>query len=190
MKTVAALVVAVGFAAAPAAAQQVYIDYNPTAKFGSYKTFAWHDTPQVSIYNQNPLNHSRIKHGFAYYLIKAGMVEDTESPDVFVTYYGEVDSEFEVNTLAAAGYNIPTDWEWDPYWGNAAGTQTTTSTVQKAGTLVIDIWDIRTKEIIWRGTMTAVLNDNPQKTAKKIEKGIKKMVEKWQKQRAKDPLLN
>lgn len=176
-------------ATGPAAAQQVHIDYNPTADFGSYRTFAWHDTPKISIYDDNPLNHSRIKHGVAYYLIRAGMVEDTEDPDLNVTYYGEVDSEFEVNTLAAAGYNIPTDWEWDPYWGNAAGTQTTTSNVHKAGTLVIDIWDARTDEMVWRGTMVAVLNDNPKKTAKKIEKGIEKMVDKWQKMRAKDPLL-
>jgi hypothetical protein len=190
MKTAAAVAIVLGLAAAPVAAQQVHIDYNPTADFGSYHTFAWHDTPTISIYDENPLNHSRIKHGVEYYLIKAGMVEDTEDPDLYVTYYGEVDSDFEVNTLAAAGYNIPTDWEWDPYWGNAAGTQTTTSTIRKAGTVVIDIWDARTSKMVWRGTMSAVLDDNPKKTAKKIEKGIKKMVEKWQKLRAKDPLLN
>jgi hypothetical protein len=179
------LIVLVTLVAAPAAAQKVYVDYSPLADFESYKTFAWGPTPQVSVYDNNPLNHSRIKNGIEYYLIKGGMMEDTEDPDLYVTYYGETNSEFSVNT-AAVGYGFASDWTWDPFWGNAAGTMTTTPVEHKAGTLVIDIWDSKTMKLVWRGTMEGTLTDNLQKGAKMIDKGIQKMIKKWQKMYAKD----
>lgn len=185
MKRTLALAIVIAFVALPAAAQKVYVDYSPLADFGNYKTFAWGETPQATIYDNNPLNHSRIKHAVDYYLIKGGMFEDTENPDLYVTYYGDSDSEFNVN-MSRAGYGFATDWAWDPYWGNAAGTTTTTTTVQKAGTLVIDIWDSKTQKLVWRGSMEGTLTDNLQKSAKQIDKGIQKIVKKWQKMRAKE----
>ena len=180
------LCIILALAATPAAAQKVYIDYSPLADFGSYKTFAWTETPEASIYDNNPLNHSRIKHAVEYYLVQGGMVEVTENPDLYVTYYGESDTDFNVNISAAAGYLYPTDWTWDPYWGNASGTMTTTTTEYKAGTLVIDIWDAKTQKIVWRGSMSGTITEDLRKGAKKLDKGIEKMVKKWRKQRAKD----
>lgn len=185
MKRTLALVIVIAFAAIPAAAQRVYVDYSPLADFGNYKTFAWGSTPQASLLDNNPLNHSRIKHAIDYYLIKGGMMEDTEDPDLYVTYYGETDSEFNVN-IGMTGYGFASDWTWDPFWGSASGTTTTTATVHKAGTLVIDIWDSKTQKLVWRGSMEGTLTDNLQKSAKQIEKGIQKMVKKWQKMRAKE----
>jgi ribosome recycling factor len=62
----------------------------------------------------------------------------------------------------------------------------TTPVEQKAGTLVIDMWDAKTMKIVWRGTMTSTIPANPQKSHKKLDKGIEKMVEKWRKMYAKD----
>jgi len=185
MNRTLALVIVIVFAAIPASAQKVYVDYSPTGNFGNYKSFAWSSTPQASIYDNNPLNHSRIKNAVEYYLIKGGMMEDLEDPDLYVTYHGETDSEFNVN-IGAVGYGFATDWTWDPFWGNAGGTTTTTTSVHKAGTLVIDIWDAETMKLVWRGSMEGTLTDNLQKSAKMIDKGIEKMVKKWQKMRAKD----
>ena len=185
MKRILLLAIFAAFAATPAAAQKVYVDYSPLAEFGTYKSFAWGPTPQASIYDNNPLNHSRIKNAVEHYLVQGGMIEDTEDPDLFVTYYGETDSEFKLNTMAV-GYGFASDWTWDPYWGNAAGTMTSTPVEVKAGTLVIDIWDAKTQKLVWRGSMEGTLTDNLQKSAKMINKGIEKIVKKWQKMRAKE----
>jgi hypothetical protein len=185
MRKILALAVIIVWASIPASAQKVYVDYSPLADFGNYTTFAWGETPQASLLDNNPLNHSRIKHTVDYYLIQGGMVEDTENPDLYLTYYGETDTEFNVN-VSTAGYGYATDWAWDPYWGNASGMTTTTPTVHKAGTLVIDIWDAKTQKLIWRGSMEGTLTDNLQKSAKQIENGIAKIVKKWKKMRAKE----
>ena len=60
--------------AAPAAAQKSYIDYDRTVDMKSFKTYAWASTPDVSIYDDNPLMHSRIKNAIEYYMGKGGMV--------------------------------------------------------------------------------------------------------------------
>ncbi len=182
-----AIVLAIAFIAAPAAAQKVYVDYDPTVDMKSFKTYAWGPTPSVSVYDNNPLLHSRIKNAIEYYLIKGGMVEDTENPDIYATYYGESNSEFQIDTVASAGYAYGPGWTWDSYWGGSAvGMTTTTPIVQPAGTLVIDLWDAKTKKIVWRGTMTGVIPQNPQKATEKVDKGIQKMVAKWKEMYAKD----
>jgi hypothetical protein len=182
------LIIVIILVAIPATAQKVYVDYSPLADFDSYKTFAWGPTPQASLQDNNPLNHSRIKHGIEYYLIKGGMSENLEDPDLYVTYYGEAEENVSINTSLAGygGYGYGAGWTWDPYWGSSVGMTTTTPIVHEAGTLVIDLWDAKTKKIVWRGTMTATIPANPQKGAKKIENGLEKIVKKWQKMRAKE----
>lgn len=185
LATVIAIVIA-GIAA-PAAAQKSYIDYDRTVDMKSFKTFAWASTPNVSVYDNNPLAHSRIKNAIEYYLIQGGMMEDTENPDLWVTYYGESDENFKLNTVASGGYAYGSGWAWDPYWGSSSvGMTATTPIVHEAGTLAIDIWSAETMKIVWRGTMTATIPENPQKSHKKLDKGIKQMVEKWRKMYAKD----
>ena len=63
---------------------------------------------------------------------------------------------------------------------------TTTATSYERGTLIIDIWDARKKEAIWRGSAEAVIKQNPQKAAKQIDKLVDKIVNNWQKMYAKD----
>jgi hypothetical protein len=181
------LAIVIACIAAPAAAQKVYVDYDRTVDIKSYKTYAWASTPTVSVYDNNPLIHSRIKNAIEYYMGQGGMVENTDDPDVYVTYYGESDEEFKVNTFNTAGYGYGAGWAWDPFWGGSAvGMTATTPIVHQAGTLVIDIWNAKTMKIVWRGTMTATIPENPQKSAKKLDKGIKKMIEKWRKMYVKD----
>jgi len=181
------LAIVIACIAAPAAAQKVYVDYDRTVDIKSHKTYAWASTPTVSVYDNNPLIHSRIKNAIEYYMGKGGMVENTDDPELYVTYYGEADEGFRVNTINTGGYGYSSGWAWDPFWGGSAvGMTATTPIVHQAGTLVIDIWDAKTMKIVWRGTMTATIPENPQKSAKKLDKGIKKMIEKWRKMYAKD----
>jgi hypothetical protein len=186
----AVLVLVLAATAAPARAQKVYVDYSPLADFSSYQTFAWGPTPQASLLDNNPLNHSRVKNAVRYYLTKSGLteLEPDQGPQLFVTYHGEVDSAVSVNSFADqyAAYGYPAGWAWDPGWINAAGMTSTTPIVHEAGTLVIDVWDAEKKSIIWRGTITGTLSDDLQKGAKKLERGIEKLVGKWQEIRAKE----
>ena len=67
--------------AATASAQKVHVDYDRSAEFGVYKTFAWGKTPDTSLQGEAPLMHSRVKNSIEYHLTEGGLVEDTENPD-------------------------------------------------------------------------------------------------------------
>ena len=62
-------------------------------------------------------------------------------------------------------------------WGD--GTSTTTVQKIPVGELVVDIGDPNTKKMLWQGTATDTVNDNPDKTAKKIDKAVEKMFKKF-----------
>lgn len=55
------------------------------------------------------------------------------------------------------------------------GSVTTTVDTYQVGTLVVDIFDARTKEAIWRGTSSKTLSGNPQKNADNLNKAVVKM---------------
>ncbi|HSN55338.1 MAG TPA: DUF4136 domain-containing protein [Candidatus Sulfomarinibacteraceae bacterium] len=187
MHKLVGIAIVLALVAAPAAAQKVYVDYDRSADISSYETFAWGDTPEASLSDNNPFIHSRIKNAIEYHLTKAGLTEVGSNPDLYVTYYGESGEEVSFMTTSVGwGYGYGPGWYWDPYWGGMGGMTTTTPIVHEAGTLVIDIWDAKTKNLVWRGTLSGTIPDDPQKMSKKVEAGIEKIVTKWQKMYAKD----
>jgi len=192
MRKLLGITVVLVLAAVPASAQKVYVDYDRTADIDSYSTFAWGETPEASMQDNNPFIHSRIKNAVEYHLTKGGLTEDTADPDLYVTYHGEATEEVSFMTTSVTyGYGYGPGWGWDPYWsgywgGMGMGTTTTRAYTYTKGTLLVDIWDAKEKQLIWRGSATDTVPENPQKGAKKIENGIEKIVKKWQKMYAKD----
>ena len=61
------------------------------------------------------------------------------------------------------------------------GMSTSTSRVRTytEGTLVVDIYRADKKELVWRGVVTATLDENPRKVEKKINKGVAKLFKKY-----------
>lgn len=164
------------------------MDYDREAINGDYKTFAWGPTPDTSIGAESPLMHSRIKNAIEYRLTNGSLVENEKDPDLYVTYHTSSKEEVQLTTTGM-GYGYGPGWGWDPYWRGGMGgmgSSTTTSHSYERGTLIIDIWDAKKKQAIWRGSAEAVIKQNPQKAAKQIDKSIDKIVKRYQKMRAKD----
>jgi hypothetical protein len=73
-----------------------------------------------------------------------------------------------VNTaLAAKG--------WRRFGGGHFGESTTTSDTYKVGTVVVDLFNARTKQLIWRGTASDTLSDNSDKNIKNLDEGVDKL---------------
>jgi len=170
--------------APPAAAQKVYVDYDTYADFDSYKTFAWVDTDTTSLKMDFPEVDSLIKNNIEYYLVKGGMAEDTEDPDVYVTYHASTQNQTQFMT-ATFGYSYGAGWAWGPYWGPRMVSGTVATEFER-GTMIIDIWDARKKEALFRGTVTKIHADDPMKAIKQIDNGIDKIVTKYREMRAKE----
>jgi len=176
--------IAVALIATPCAAQKVYVDYDTYADFDSYKTFAWVDTNTTSLKLDFPEVDSMIKNNIEYYMVKGGMAENLDDPDVYVTYHGSSSTQTQFMTTTF-GYSYGTGWNWGPYWGPrmVSGTM---GTEFKKGTMIIDIWDARKKEALFRGTVINIHGNDPLKAIKDIDKGIDKVVKAFRKMRAKE----
>jgi len=56
-------------------------------------------------------------------------------------------------------------------WGQAI----TTPETYTVGTLVVDLFDVRTMQLVWRGAGTETLSDKPEKDTQKLNKAVEKM---------------
>ena len=145
-------------------AQKVNVDSNPAAPFGTYKTYAWVDgTPAP-----NPLNEQRLHASIDQRLAARGLTKDAAAPDVVVTT--------SVMTQQRQEF-VPTGFAYGPWWGGLGYRGAYLDTYVE-GTLVVDFYDVRTKQMVWRGVATATASEKPTKNIKKMEKALDKMFEK------------
>jgi len=182
MKHVFVFVAVAVFAVGCSSTTDIYVDYDRNADFASYETFAWAPEHQEWMEGSNPLMHSRLKNAIEYYLTEAGLVEDTDNPDLLVTYHGKSREQVSFTTTTM-GYGYGPGWGWSPYWGGMGmGMSTTTPNVYEEGTLVIDIWDTARKTVVWRGSASGVIPSEPSKQAEQIDEAVARIVAKWQKE--------
>jgi hypothetical protein len=188
MKHVPALVLLLlvfGASALPAKKKtDVHISYDREVDLSKYDTFTWGATPTASLSDSVPAVHSLIKNLIELEIVKAGMYEDKDKPQTRVTYWSEESSEVRVD-VNNAGYTYGTGWHYDPFWDAAYGAWQVRahgrSVVYPRGTLVIDIWDVETKKVVWRATVSTIVPENPSGAVKRIEKAIRAMAAEWEK---------
>jgi len=173
MRRYIGLVILVIVAAVSASAMDIYVDYDRSGRFSWYKTYAWMDTDETSLEGHNDLMHSRIKTAIMQQLSQGRMTENTENPDLYVTYHAGSRQAVYVDPVAF-GYGFGSGW-------GGLGVSTARSSTYEQGTLVIDIWEAETKKLVWRGVAVDAFSDNPDKADKMINKAIEKMISKWRK---------
>jgi hypothetical protein len=66
-------------------------------------------------------------------------------------------------------------WGWRRFGRGGFGDATTTEHDYKVGTLVIDLYDVKTKQLIWRGRAQDTVSDKATQTEKNLDKGVAKM---------------
>jgi hypothetical protein len=193
MRIKAVVALALFLMAGPVFAQKTFIDYDKNYDFSTMETFSWSETSETSLEMADPMLHSRIVNGIEYYLSDAGLREVKENPDVYVTYHTSSKQEMSLNTTSF-GYGYPGGMAWGGYGGYyggyyggvGMGSSSTNVYTYEIGTLVVDVWDAETEQLVWRGTAAGItIVDNPQKMQKKIDKALRKIVSKSQKARAK-----
>ena len=143
--------------------QQVKTDYDRGANFGQYKTFSWE-----RVQTKDSLWVDRIKTAVDAQLAAKGWTEVPAGGDVGVIAMETTQNQQTLNTFYD-GFG----GEWR--WGGGLGDATTTVETYKVGTLVVDLFDARTKQLIWRGSASDTLADKSDKNIKNLDKGVQKM---------------
>jgi len=175
---------------APAYAAKPQIQWDPDYDFSAVSTFQWRAPNGESLERSDPFLHSRIVAAIEYELTGYGLTEVQSAPDVFVTYYASTDTDVRLESSSIGyGFGRYGTGRWGYYgYGATFPVATSTRVVEiERGTLVVDVWDADTNELVWRGSVSDIsVSDNPQKTQANAEKAIEKMAKQYRKLRARE----
>jgi Domain of unknown function (DUF4136) len=150
-----------------ASAQQVKTDYDRSANFALYKTYSWEH-----VETKDPLNVDRLKHAVNAVLATRGWTPVDAGADVAVVAMEITRDQQTLNTFYDG---FGGGWGWRRFGGGGFGEATTTTDTYKVGTVVVDLFDTKTKQLIWRGAASDTLSDNSDKNIKNLNESVDKM---------------
>jgi hypothetical protein len=150
-----------------ASAQQVKTDYDRAANFAQYKTYSWEQ-----VKTKDPLDADRIKKAVNATLAVKGWKQVDSGGDISLVAMEITRDQQTLNTFYDG---IGGGWGWRRFGGGGFGEATTTTDTYKVGTVVVDLFDTKTKQLIWRGTASDTLSNNSDKNIKNLDKGVDKM---------------
>ena len=64
-------------------------------------------------------------------------------------------------------------------WGNGFATTNYTESDYLNGTLVVDMLDQKSKELLWQGVAKGTISEKPEKREKRIPKAVAKLMKKF-----------
>ncbi len=150
-------------------AQDVKVDYDKAANFGAIKTFSL----KIGTSWGNQISEKRVTDEITQALTEKGWQPAPEGPaEAQVVLHGATQTKRSLNTFYSGmgGYGYRG-------WGGMGGTGTATTTESEytVGTLVVDIFGAKEKNLMWRGIAQDELSDKPDKNVKKLAKASDKL---------------
>jgi hypothetical protein len=152
------------------AAQKVQTDWDKNKNFADYHTYYW-----AKVDSPNPLMNQRLQDAVDAELSKKGWSKQQDGGDVAVIGLGTSSTKKDLNTFYSG-----TGWGYGGWYGGGGmGTSTTTVNEYREGTLVLDMYDNNSRQLLWRGTATDTMSDKPEKNEKKLNKAVEKLFAKF-----------
>jgi hypothetical protein len=154
--------------------QNIQTDYDHQANFSQYKTYSWQEIKPA-----NSLWDSRIKNAVDAQLSAKGWTQVDSGGDVAIAVIKMTKTQKTLETF----YNgfSGGGWGWRGFrgYGSSFGDSTATEHDYKEGTLVVDIFDVKSKQLIWRGSAEDTLSESAAKNEKNLDKGVAKMFKEF-----------
>jgi hypothetical protein len=156
-------------ACAATRAQDVRYNFMPGTDFSKYHTYKW-----VSIEggaHPNQIVDAEIKQAVDSQLATKGLTKtDSDKADLYIGYQVAVDQQKQWNAYGMGG---------GLRWGG--GMATASSSTIDIGTIVIDMYDPGTKQLVWTGHATKTLDpsSNQEKNQKNLDKSMAKLLKNY-----------
>ncbi|MCU4174608.1 DUF4136 domain-containing protein [Carboxylicivirga sp. N1Y90] len=144
-------------------------DYDHSVDFNTHQTFSflgWHEDSDEIV---NKFERDRWEKAFLEQFTKRGYKYVEDNGEIVVSLFLVVDAKTGKNaytTHIGGGYGYGYGWGW----GMGMGTSYTTIEEYdyNVGTLVVDVFDGQSKQLIWQGVGSDTVEENPKKRASKI----------------------
>ena len=156
-------------------AQKTSAAFDEKVDFSNYKSFAFDKGGA-----RNPYVNALIVEAIERELIARGLTKVDTDPDLKVSYLAATVPNLQVQ-------NVPFYHVVNPAYSGMVGSATMNMWDVTTGTLVIDLWDRKSDRVIFRGTITDVLQRAPSAdlqadakiVSKPINKGVAKIFKKY-----------
>ncbi len=145
----------------------VRTDADPSVEFSSYRTYNWLRRPD----GVAPLQEQRIVDAVNAQLRAKGWVESADADIAIAAHVATKEKQTLDTFYSGPAYG---GWGWNRGWGMGVGMGSATTTVHtyNVGTLVVDLFDTRTKQAVWRGTASGTLPSSQDKLDAGVQAGI------------------
>ncbi len=159
---------------------QAKSDYDKNVDFTKYSTFTFLGWQEESDKQINEFDRERILQAFKNELNARGLTRNDDNPDVAITLFLVFDQKTSItaysNYNGGMGYGAG---RWG--WGMGMGSSTTSYSEDDylEGTLVIDFYDVKSKELVFQGIMTKTVMENPKNRDSTIPKAINKLMKTY-----------
>ncbi|TVL99763.1 MAG: DUF4136 domain-containing protein [Candidatus Brocadia sp. WS118] len=150
-------------------------DYDREYNFNQYKTYRWPADSEIDkndVLARNSLVYKRVQAAVDKELKAKGFtLQESGETDFVVVAHAGVKDKMQIHQYGGGRYG----W-YDPWWGPYGGY--TDVSYYQEGTLVIDIVDLKSKELAWRGTGSGVVKEynNPDKMQKDLNAAVAKVL--------------
>lgn len=149
-------------------------DYDHDVDFSKYSTFAWYDHSESKYKPQQPnqIVDARIHRAIASEFLAKGLKQTApDKADVLITYHTSSEQKVDVYH---SGYGYGYGY-WGGYWGPYGNMPTTTVSQYDVGTLIVDVIDRGTNDLVWRGMIQKALSQRDS-SEERINGFIKKVL--------------
>src|SRR5258705_11503335 len=154
--------------AACASAVQVRTALSPDASLSGLSTFRVQPTPKPSIASAqstsdpmlvNSISNRALRGDLRQGFEKLGYAVNDSTPDFCIAYYASTNQQLDI-TAWDYGYSLRPGWwrGWGPHYRDMYEPMVTEYT---QGTVIVDVFDPKNKELLWRGQGGAAGFHNP-----------------------------
>ena len=153
-----------------ALAQNITYDFDRTANFAAFRTYAW--VPGLVTIDE--LNHMRVVNAVNAQLAakRLRVVSRTEQPDLLVAYHATFDKDLQISGFSSG---------WGPYRFGINRSGVARAEEILTGTLAVDLVDSRTNTIVWRGTASKDIDTkaDPRKRERNLMKAAERLFKNY-----------
>jgi len=166
MKTRLALcALSIGLISTIATGQQVSVNYNHSQSFSQFHTYAWGSNNANKVQNSILAQVAEQDINSALQGKGLQMVKEDQNPDLIVTGNGGMKQQTSYSAMGMRGF------------GGGMGTITPEQNV--IGTMIVDLYDAKTKSLVWRGIAQNTLSNNGSKNSQMVSKAVQKMFKQY-----------
>jgi hypothetical protein len=175
--------------AACASGVQVRTALSPDASLTGLRTFRVEQTPKPKIANAqsnsdpmlvNSISNRALRSDLQQGFEKLGYAVNDSTPDFCVAYYASTDQKLDITTWNYGYPFRPRRWAgwgfYQPRFGAAFDPMVTQYT---QGTIIVDVFDPKTKDLLWRGQGVANVSDNQQDYTQELQTTVSAILAKF-----------